>query len=73
MVDQGFSDLSAKSKLSSKNIIFLVILTLLVVGVIFVYDHWFGYKEYLPEKQSQKTSKIKTLEVSAWPEKEPSE
>lgn len=70
MANRGFLNISTESKVNSKFIIFWIILAFLIVGGLFAYDHWWGYKKTLLKIEREKASEIKTLEVPIWEGKE---
>lgn len=70
MLKRDFFKISTESKVNSKFIIFWIILAFLIVGALFAYDYWWGYKKPLPKIDMERPSEIKSLEVPAWEGKE---
>jgi len=70
MINQKFLNFSTKSEVNAKFIIILIIASFLIVGGLFAYDHWWGYKATLRKMEEKKTSEMKAFEVPFWEGKE---
>lgn len=66
MDNQKFLNISRESKVNSKFILILVITAFIIIGGLFVYDHWWGAKRVLIEEKEKIKVEIGTAEKEEW-------